>query len=67
MLVLPSFRESTIAHVINRVYQSGKITRADEHHFLLAMIAEDPLSTEEQSQVRDLIDRLKMGLLRVVD
>ncbi|MBW4471171.1 MAG: hypothetical protein KME45_12310 [Stenomitos rutilans HA7619-LM2] len=57
----------TIAQVIERIFSSGRITRVDEAYFLHAMIADTPLSHEEQSQVRHVFDRLKMGLLQVVD
>lgn len=67
MMAPSSLYPYPIAHVVDRIYRSGRITRADEHHFLRAMIAEDPLSPEEQQQVRDVFDRLQMGLLRVVD
>lgn len=57
----------TIAQVIDRIVRSGRITRVDEAYFLHAMVADTPLSYEEQSQVRKVFDRLKMGLLQVVD
>ncbi|EKQ68194.1 hypothetical protein OsccyDRAFT_2716 [Leptolyngbyaceae cyanobacterium JSC-12] len=57
----------TIAQVVKRILKSGKITRADETFFLRAMVAEDPLTTEEMQQVHDLFNRLRMGLLKVVD
>ncbi|MBW4579984.1 MAG: hypothetical protein KME42_10485 [Tildeniella nuda ZEHNDER 1965/U140] len=57
----------TIAQVIDRIVRSGRITRVDENYFLHAMVAGTPLSHEEQSQVRNLFDRLQMGLLQVVD
>jgi len=58
---------NTIAQVIHRILNSGKITRADEQFFLRAMIAEDPLTKEEMKQVSDVLNRLQMGLLKVVD
>lgn len=67
---MPRFNDSTqltIAQVIDRVIRSGRITRVDEHCFFHAMVAETPLSQEEQSQVRNVFDRLNMGLLQVVD
>jgi len=56
-----------IRATIDRIYQSGSITRADENQLFLAMVAEQPLSGDQQSQVRDLFARLQMGLLRVLD
>lgn len=57
----------TIAQVVNRILNSGKITRADEKFFLRAMVAEEPLTAEEMQQVSNVLNRLQMGLLRVVD
>ncbi|XGW00486.1 MAG: hypothetical protein ACAF41_16315 [Leptolyngbya sp. BL-A-14] len=65
---LPRYSTSlTIAQVIDRIVRSGRITRVDEAYFLHAMVADTPLSHEEQSQVRNVFDRLRMGLLQVVD
>lgn len=59
--------KSTLIHVIDRIRKSGKITYADEWYFMRAMMTETRLSHEEQAQVRDVIDRLQMGLLHVAD
>lgn len=65
---LPRYSTSlTIAQVIDRIVRSGRITRVDEAYFLRAMVADTPLSREEQNQVRNVFDRLRMGLLHVVD
>lgn len=55
----------TIRQVVKRILNSGRITRADEKFFLKAMVAEDPLTTEEMAQVSLVLDRLQMGLLKV--
>jgi hypothetical protein len=53
--------------VIHRILACGKITN-DDHNFLLrAMLSEQPLDEQDQNQVKLVFDRLKMGLLRVVD
>ncbi len=57
----------TIAQVIDRIMRSGRITRLDENYFFRAMLAEAPLTPAEQNQVRNVFDRLNMGLLRVVE
>lgn len=57
-----------IAQVAERVLSSGKITATDQSWFMKAALSlEDPLSPLEQSKVRQVFDRLQMGLLRVVD
>ncbi|XHX76874.1 MAG: hypothetical protein RBJ76_20900 [Stenomitos frigidus ULC029] len=61
------FTQPTIAQVFDRIIRSGRITRVDENYFFHAMLAEVPLTPVEQSQVRNVLDRLSMGLLRVVD
>lgn len=55
----------TIRQVVKRILHSGRITRADEKFFLRAMVAEDPLTTEEMAQISTVLDRLQMGLLKV--
>lgn len=65
---LPKYSaQLTIVQVIDRIVRSGRITRLDENYFFQAMVADTPLSHEEQSQVRNVFDRLRMGLLQVVD
>ena len=53
--------------VINRIFASGRITKADENTFLWATLADEPLSREEMHQVRRVLERLQMGLIKVVD
>lgn len=66
-ILSPTFAQTTLSQVIHRILACGKIT-SDDHHFLLrAMLSEQPLDEQDQSQVKLVFDRLKMGLLRVVD
>ena len=67
MTPLNSSNRLTIAQVIDRIMRSGRITRLDENYFFRAMLAEAPLTQVEQNQVRNVFDRLSMGLLRVVE
>lgn len=53
--------------VIQRILASGKITAADRIWFLQAMASDIPLNSQEMSQIKQVFDRLKMGLLKVVD
>ncbi len=65
---LPKYSaQLTIVQVIDRIVRSGRITRLDENYFFQAMVTDTPLSHEEQSQVRNVFDRLRMGLLQVVE
>ncbi|MCU0570196.1 MAG: hypothetical protein MUF49_26930 [Oculatellaceae cyanobacterium Prado106] len=53
--------------VIRRIFASGKITTADRDCLLKAAIGETPLSPDLMDQVSKLFERLRMGLLKVVD
>jgi hypothetical protein len=55
----------TVRQVVKRILSSGKITHADEKFFMKAMVAEEPLTRDEMKQVSDVLDRLRMGLLKV--
>lgn len=57
----------TSTQIINRILTSGKITAADRAWFLQATVADHPLNSQELAQVRQIFDRLRMGLLKVVD
>jgi hypothetical protein len=59
--------QSTIGQVIARILSSGCITTADKNYLLRAVLSEIPLSRLEQDQVRQVFDRVRMGLVRVVD
>ncbi|MDJ0702733.1 MAG: hypothetical protein QNJ46_05585 [Leptolyngbyaceae cyanobacterium MO_188.B28] len=57
-----------LAQVAERVLASGKITAWDQSCFLKAALSlENPLSPVEQFKVKQVFDRLQMGLLIVVD
>lgn len=53
--------------IINRILISGKITAADRAWFLKAAFSDLSLNSAQLIQVQQLTDRLKMGLLKVVD
>ncbi|MDX2214147.1 MAG: hypothetical protein SFY66_12735 [Oculatellaceae cyanobacterium bins.114] len=57
----------TIEQVTNRIVTSGKITRSDERYLLKAATSEQTISDRDMRQVKHVLDRLKMGLLKVVD
>jgi len=56
---------TTLRQVVKRILDTGRITHLDEKFFLKAMVAEEPLTTEEMRQVNQVLDRLQMGLLKV--
>jgi hypothetical protein len=57
----------SIEQIADRIIASGRITRADERFFMQAALANVPPSEEEMSHIKRVIDRLHMGLLRVLD
>lgn len=56
-----------IGQIMRKVIVSGKITRADELVFLRAMVAEDPLTPEDLTTLRQVMQRMDMGLIKVVE
>lgn len=67
LLIAPTMLHTTFAQVMQRIYQSGCITRRDENYLLRTTVAAECLTAEEHDQIRDLHQRLQMGLLHVVD
>ncbi len=59
--------EDTLQEVLGRIFATGTITRADESSIFSVMTADAPLSSEMLDRVRDVLLRLQMGLLRIVD
>ncbi len=53
------------SQIAARIVASGRITRADENYLLHTNLSGSALTLEELDQVRNLIERLQMGLLRV--
>lgn len=57
----------SIGQIIRRVIAAGKITRADELIFLRALSTDISLTKEDMSMLNDLMKRMDMGLVKVVD
>jgi len=53
----------SLEQVVNRILSSRQITRQDQHQLLSLY----NLSTQEKALVNRLFDRLRMGLVKVVD
>lgn len=58
---------NTVSQAADRVLNSGKITADDKTVFLRALGEEDPLTTEAMKKINNVMNRLQMGLLKVVD
>jgi hypothetical protein len=57
-----------ISQVCDRILTSGTITPIDQAQLLqVAKGLDHPLSYEEQGQIKQLVDRFHMGLLRVAN
>ncbi len=56
-----------IGQIMRRVIASGKITRADEFVLLQEMASDVSLSTEDMALLRNVMQRMDMGLIKVTD
>lgn len=57
----------SMGQIMRQVIASGKITRADELVFLRALSSDISLSNEDMTMLNDLMKRMDMGLIKVVD
>ena len=57
----------SIAQIMKRVIDSGKITRADESFLMRAMTADVPLSDEDIALLQGVMKRLDLGLIKIAD
>ncbi len=57
----------SIAQIMKRVLDSGKITRDDETFFMRAMTSETTLSDEDITLLRGVMRRLELGLIKVAE
>jgi hypothetical protein len=65
--MVDTFCQVTPEHVIRRIFESGRITATDRDCLLQAALGDAPLSPDLADQVTRLFDRLRMGLLKIVD
>jgi hypothetical protein len=66
-IVAGAFCQLPPEQVIGRIFASGQITASDRDCLLQAALGETPLSPDLAHEVSRLFDRLRMGLLKVVD
>jgi hypothetical protein len=57
----------TLKQIVKHILNSGKITAIERNWFHRATLAETPLDPDELAQIRQVFDRLQMGLIKVVD
>ncbi|MBD3880950.1 hypothetical protein IFO70_04195 [Phormidium tenue FACHB-886] len=56
-----------LRQTIDRILASGKITTVDRLCLLKAALSRAPIHPHDAQQIRQVFDRLQMGLLKVVD
>ncbi|GEM_PF-640017 len=56
-----------IKETVERILASRRITRTDQQLLMAALLSKNSLSLEDQVQVNRIFDRLRIGLIRVVD
>ena len=59
--------EPAIRDVTNRIFATGKITREDERALHQVMVSNMYLDTGDVDQIKGVLDRLQMGLIKVAD
>lgn len=59
--------QSDIAQVVEKIFSSRRITRADQHRFMATALSKVRLSPDDQIQVDRVFEALRRGLLKVVD
>lgn len=53
--------------VMDRILASGKITRKDQTFLIRAMSDDNLLTEAEDQRIKEIYNRLQMGLLKVVN
>lgn len=61
--------ESTVSieRLVNQIFSSRKITRSDQRVLMSLLLSKNDLSLEEHSYIDQVFERLRRGLIHVVD
>lgn len=59
--------QASVAEMVERIFASRRITRADQQRFMSVLLSKDTLTMEEHEQIDRVFDGLRRGVLRVVD
>lgn len=62
-----SLPKSPAEEAIDRIFSFRRITRADQHLLMSALLSKNSLSQKERQQIDRVFDALQKGLLKVVD
>ncbi len=57
---------SSIEDIVNHVFDTRRITRLDQQHFMKAALS-NTLSSHDHALINQVFDALQRGMLRVVD
>lgn len=57
----------TSRQIFEAILNSGQITRAQQKALLKMLCWENPITPEDQKQIKQVFHRLDMGLLKVTD
>jgi hypothetical protein len=56
-----------IEQMVQKITSSGRISRADQHQFMSALLSQKSLGSAEQMMINRVFELLRAGRLRVVD
>ncbi|MDC0832347.1 hypothetical protein CKA32_004691 [Geitlerinema sp. FC II] len=59
--------DRTVREIADRIFESHRITRADQQVFMASLLSKSSLTLEEQNLINHVFEELKRGVLRVVD
>ncbi len=59
--------ESSLETLVNQIFYSRKITRSDQRVLMSLLLSKDTLTLEESSYIDEVFERLRRGLIHVVD
>jgi len=59
--------ESSLETLVNQIFCSRKITRSDQRVLMSLLLSKDTLTLEESSYIDEVFERLRRGLIHVVD
>jgi len=58
---------ANLEQIIERIFDTRQISRADQQHFMRVLLSKDALSLADQRQIDRVFEGLRQGRLRVVD
>ncbi|NES97076.1 MAG: hypothetical protein F6K32_17940 [Desertifilum sp. SIO1I2] len=53
--------------IVERIFETRRITRADQQVFMSALLSKNSLNLSEQQQIDRVFEGLRQGRIRVVD